>query len=88
MPKDPGAVTAHVTKLAQNQEAITTLVLSRRQMFALVAALTTGLREGAEWKEGFHLSLPTKMCQSPACAGGDAALHLVRPGKRAANPKA
>lgn len=93
MPKEPGAITAHITRLAQDQDDITTLIMTEAQALELIAALTTGLREHAAGPDGFRIALrkhlPTRKCQlSPPCAGGEAALHLVRPGKRAARAKA
>lgn len=89
MPKEPGAITAHVTRLAQDQDDITTLVMTGPQVLELIAALTTGLRENAASPEGYRIALrkhlPTRKCQlTPPCAGGEAALHLVRPRKKAA----
>lgn len=86
MPKEPGAITAHITRLAQDQDDITTLVMTEAQVLELIAALTTGLREHATGPDGFRIALrkhlPTRKCQlSPPCTGGEAALHLVRPRK-------
>jgi hypothetical protein len=90
MPASRGPVTAHITRISQDNPQITTLVLSEAQMLELITAVTTGLREKAIHADGFyHLAIwkdeangRVKNCQAnPACAGGAANLALVCRGK-------
>lgn len=90
MPATRGPVTAHITRVAQDNPQITTLLLSEAQMLELLTALTTGLREKAVHADGlYHLTIwkdeatgRVKNCQAnPPCAGGDANLALVRRSK-------
>ena len=87
MPSARGGVTAHVTRVSQDQEQITTLVMSEAQMLELIALLTTGLREKAVHKDGYRLAIWKEMavqnCQAtPPCEGGAGMVNLVRPAKK------
>jgi len=91
MPASRGPVTAHITRISQDNEQITTLLLSEAQVLELITVATTGLREKAVQADGlYHFAIwkdeangRVKNCQvaSPPCAGGDANLALVRRGK-------
>ena len=81
-----GGVTAHITRVSQDQDQITTLVMSQSQVLELISLLTTGLRETAIHKDGYHLAIwkeiPVQHCQAtPPCEGGAGMVNLVRPGK-------
>lgn len=79
-----GRVTAHVSRVSQDQENITTLVMTDAQILELVSLLTVALREKARHKDGYHLAiwkqLPVEKCKdNPPCEGGNAMVNLVRP---------
>ncbi len=84
MPAPRGRVTAHVTRISQDQEGITTLVLSEPQVLELMGLLNVALREKAAHADGYHLAirkqLHVEQCQdNPPCGGGEAMVNLVRP---------
>ena len=58
MPTIRGSVTAHVTRVAQDNPQITTMLLSEAQVLELSSVLNTGLREKAVHADGlYHLAL-------------------------------
>lgn len=90
MPAARGPVTAHITRVSQDNPQITTLLMSEPQLLELLTVLATGLREKAVHADGlFYLAIwkdeangRVKNCQAnPPCAGGEANLALVRRGK-------
>lgn len=87
MPAARGGVTAHITRVSQDQDQITTLVMSEAQVLELISLLTTGLREKAIHGNGYHLAIwkdiTVQKCQAtPPCEGGAGMVNLVRPGKK------
>ena len=86
MAKSRGTVTAHVTRIVQDTDEITTIAMSEGQVLELISLLTVALREKAAYKDGYRLALwkgrPVKQCQAdPPCSGGKAGVVLVRPRK-------
>ena len=82
-----GGVTAHITHVAQDQDRITTLVMTEAQVLELVSLLTTALREKAMHSNGYRIAIwkdiPVKECQAtPPCEGGAGMVNLVRPRKK------
>jgi hypothetical protein len=79
-----GGVTAHVKRIAENNERVTSLVLSEKQLLELIAVATVALREKSHQKDGYHLVVwkdrPAAQCQNrPPCEGGSkAAIVLAR----------
>ena len=88
MPSAPrGGVTAHITRVSQDQDEITTLIMSEAQVLELVSLLTTALREKAAHSNGYRIAIwkdiPVQHCQAtPPCEGGAGMVNLVRPRKR------
>ena len=82
-----GRVTAHVSRVSQDQTNITTLIMSEAQILELMSLLTVALREKATHADGFHLAVwkqarVAKCRANPSCGGGRAMVNLVRPGKK------
>jgi hypothetical protein len=82
-----GSVTAHVTRVSQDQEYITTLVMSERQMLELIGLLTVALREKSKHGDGYHLAIwkekGVQKCRAnPPCEGGSGTVNLVRPSNK------
>ncbi len=47
MPAARGSITAHITRISQDNPQITAVVLSQAQVLELLSVLTTALRETA-----------------------------------------
>ncbi|MBN9492435.1 hypothetical protein J0H33_03710 [bacterium] len=82
-----GSVTAHVKRVRQDEQDVTTLVMSEAQLLELAAVINSALREKAAHEDGYHLAIwkdrPVAKCQaSPPCEGGAAGVYLVRQAKR------
>ncbi len=70
-----GGVTAHIARASQDQEQITTLVMSEVQVLELISLLMTGLPEKAAHRDGHQLAIwkdiPVQKCHAnPAGEGG------------------
>lgn len=81
-----GSITAHVSRVRQDEANVTTLVMSEAQVLELMAVLTTALREKASHEDGYQLAIwkdrVVAKCQAnPPCEGGAAGVYLVRPGR-------
>jgi hypothetical protein len=84
MPTAKGRVTAHVSRISQDQEYITTLLMTEAQVLELMALLTVAMREKATHSDGFyHLAVwkerkVAKCTANPPCEGGEGVVNLVR----------
>jgi hypothetical protein len=95
MPRD-NRVTAHIKRISQDKDYITTLVMTDKQLLELIGVATIALREQRRHPDGgYHLAIwksPTakvKACQpTPPCEGGDAHIVLAHPGGARAAGKA
>jgi hypothetical protein len=71
----------------QDQENITTLIMSEAQMLELLSVLAVALGEQSTHPDGYHLAIwkqnQVEKCQAnPPCEGGNATVNLVRPPKK------
>jgi hypothetical protein len=87
MPAPKGRVTAHITRVKQDEGYITTLIMSQAQVLELMSLLTVALQEKSAHPDGYHFAIWKTMrvekCQgNPPCEGGNAMVNLVRPSKK------
>jgi hypothetical protein len=81
-------VTAHITRVRQDNPGILTVALTPPQILELVSLLTVSLREGVTYKDGtVHVAIRTQAkiakCQANTpCSGGVGSMTLVRPSQR------
>lgn len=88
MPSD-NRVTAHIKRISQDKDYITTLVMTDQQLLELIGVATVALREKRLHQDGgYHLAIwksergRVQRCNAtPPCEGGDAHIVLAHPGR-------